>query len=168
MGQCLSLLYWAVTKLLFPLPLEIMNNPLYISTGNVHNWIRCAHGEAISLLGFLSIPKSKSLRLYYIIFLTSRITFSGQRVWIWSRISYVLKTPLSYFFRSHLPCYAPSNVKASNSEMCWWTLLQSNIWIWSLSCRLSWTSFVGLHCSRVVSKVGDKILILKYDDPTVI
>ena len=54
--------------------------PLYISTGNVHNGIRCAHGEAISLLGFLSIPKSKSLRLYYIIFLTSKITFSGQRI----------------------------------------------------------------------------------------
>ena len=54
--------------------------PLYISTGNVHNGIRCAHGEAIGLLGFLSIPKSKSLRLYYIIFLTGKITFSGQRI----------------------------------------------------------------------------------------
>ncbi|KIK91280.1 hypothetical protein PAXRUDRAFT_94064, partial [Paxillus rubicundulus Ve08.2h10] len=31
--------------------------PLYISTGNVHNNMRRAHGEAVSLLGFLSIPK---------------------------------------------------------------------------------------------------------------
>jgi len=28
--------------------------------------MRCAHGEAVSLLGFLSIPKSKSLKLYCI------------------------------------------------------------------------------------------------------
>ncbi|KAI6095772.1 hypothetical protein F5141DRAFT_1191198 [Pisolithus sp. B1] len=33
--------------------------PLYISAGNVHNGMRHAHGEAVSLLGFLSIPKSK-------------------------------------------------------------------------------------------------------------
>ncbi|KAI6038103.1 hypothetical protein EDC04DRAFT_2868504 [Pisolithus marmoratus] len=32
--------------------------PLYISTGNVHNGMRHAHGEAVSLLGFLSIPKT--------------------------------------------------------------------------------------------------------------
>ncbi|KAI6104275.1 hypothetical protein F5141DRAFT_1189731 [Pisolithus sp. B1] len=32
--------------------------PLYISAGNVHNGMRCAHGEAVSLLGFLSIPKT--------------------------------------------------------------------------------------------------------------
>jgi len=31
--------------------------PIYISTGNVHNGMRCAHGEAVSLLGFLAIPK---------------------------------------------------------------------------------------------------------------
>ena len=39
--------------------------PLYISTGNVHNGVRCAYGEAVSLLGFLSIPKSKLLKLQY-------------------------------------------------------------------------------------------------------
>ena len=33
--------------------------PLYISTGIVHNGMRHAHGEAVSLVGFLSIPKSK-------------------------------------------------------------------------------------------------------------
>ncbi|KAI6004781.1 hypothetical protein EDD15DRAFT_2384735 [Pisolithus albus] len=32
--------------------------PLYISAGNVHNGMRRAHGEAVSLLGFLSIPKT--------------------------------------------------------------------------------------------------------------
>ncbi|KAI6162888.1 hypothetical protein EDD17DRAFT_1776423 [Pisolithus thermaeus] len=32
--------------------------PLYISAGNVHNGMRHAHGEAVSLLGFLSIPKT--------------------------------------------------------------------------------------------------------------
>ncbi|KIK13876.1 hypothetical protein PISMIDRAFT_112358, partial [Pisolithus microcarpus 441] len=43
--------------------------PLYISTGNVYNGMRCAHGEAVSLLWFLSIPKSKlakpCLSLYF-------------------------------------------------------------------------------------------------------
>ncbi|KAF8447545.1 hypothetical protein L210DRAFT_3609849 [Boletus edulis BED1] len=32
--------------------------PIYITTGNVHNSARRAHGQAVSLLGFLSIPKS--------------------------------------------------------------------------------------------------------------
>ncbi|KAG1874100.1 hypothetical protein C8R48DRAFT_745984 [Suillus tomentosus] len=32
--------------------------PLYISAGNLHNNIRCAHRESVSLVGFLSIPKS--------------------------------------------------------------------------------------------------------------
>jgi hypothetical protein len=33
--------------------------PLYISNGNVHSNMRRSHGEAMSLLGFLSIPKSE-------------------------------------------------------------------------------------------------------------
>ena len=33
--------------------------PIYISTGNVHNCACRSHGQAVSLLGFLSIPKSK-------------------------------------------------------------------------------------------------------------
>ena len=33
--------------------------PIYISTGNVHNCARHGHGQAVSLLGFLAIPKSK-------------------------------------------------------------------------------------------------------------
>jgi hypothetical protein len=33
--------------------------PLYISNGLVHNDIRRAHRNGVSLLGFLAIPKSK-------------------------------------------------------------------------------------------------------------
>ncbi|KAG1907604.1 uncharacterized protein F5891DRAFT_1124515 [Suillus fuscotomentosus] len=33
--------------------------PLYISAGNLHNNIRCAHRESVSLVGFLSIPKTE-------------------------------------------------------------------------------------------------------------
>ena len=32
--------------------------PLYISNGNMHNNIWKAHGGAVSLVGFLAIPKS--------------------------------------------------------------------------------------------------------------
>ena len=32
--------------------------PLYASLGNVHNSVRRAHREAVSLIAFLSIPKS--------------------------------------------------------------------------------------------------------------
>lgn len=32
--------------------------PLYISAGNLHNNVRRAHKESVSLVGFLSIPKS--------------------------------------------------------------------------------------------------------------
>ena len=35
--------------------------PLYISLGNVHNTVRRAHRNAVSLLAFLAIPKSKRL-----------------------------------------------------------------------------------------------------------
>jgi hypothetical protein len=34
--------------------------PLYMSAGNFHNVTRRAHGNAVVLIGFLSIPKSKS------------------------------------------------------------------------------------------------------------
>jgi hypothetical protein len=33
--------------------------PLYLTTGNVYNSARRSHGSAVSLLGFLAIPKSK-------------------------------------------------------------------------------------------------------------
>ncbi|KIK27132.1 hypothetical protein PISMIDRAFT_43875, partial [Pisolithus microcarpus 441] len=33
--------------------------PLYITTGNVHSSAWCGHGQAVSLLGFLSVPKSR-------------------------------------------------------------------------------------------------------------
>ena len=32
--------------------------PLYASLGNVHNAVRHAHHNAVSLVGFLAIPKS--------------------------------------------------------------------------------------------------------------
>ncbi len=34
--------------------------PLYLSIGNVHNSLRQAHKGAVIVVGFLSIPKSKS------------------------------------------------------------------------------------------------------------
>jgi len=33
--------------------------PLYMSIGNIHNNVRCAHRNGVVLLGFLAIPKSK-------------------------------------------------------------------------------------------------------------
>ena len=35
--------------------------PLYISLGNIRNAVRRAHRNAVSLLAFLAIPKSKVL-----------------------------------------------------------------------------------------------------------
>jgi hypothetical protein len=35
--------------------------PLYLSIGNVRNNVRCAHRNAVVILGFLAIPKSKCL-----------------------------------------------------------------------------------------------------------
>ena len=34
--------------------------PIYISTGNVHNRVRCAHSGAVTLLGFLPVAKGLS------------------------------------------------------------------------------------------------------------
>ena len=33
--------------------------PLYLSVGNVHNCVRRAHRNAVTLIAFLSIPKCK-------------------------------------------------------------------------------------------------------------
>lgn len=33
--------------------------PLYASLGNVHNTVRRAHRNAVTIVGFLAIPKSK-------------------------------------------------------------------------------------------------------------
>lgn len=39
--------------------------PLYLSIGNVHNNVRRAHRDALCLVGFLAIPKSKSLTPFH-------------------------------------------------------------------------------------------------------
>jgi hypothetical protein len=33
--------------------------PLYMSIGNIHNNVRRAHRNGVTLLGFLAVPKSK-------------------------------------------------------------------------------------------------------------
>ena len=38
--------------------------PLYASIGNVQNQVRRAHRNAVSVIGFLAIPKGKSSFLY--------------------------------------------------------------------------------------------------------
>jgi hypothetical protein len=35
--------------------------PLYLSLGNVHNCVQCAHCNTVSLIAFLAIPKGKCL-----------------------------------------------------------------------------------------------------------
>jgi hypothetical protein len=34
-------------------------HPIYASIGNVHNCVRRAHRNAVVLIGFLAVPKSK-------------------------------------------------------------------------------------------------------------
>lgn len=38
--------------------------PLYASIGNVHNHVRRAHRNALSILGFLAIPHGEDLTIY--------------------------------------------------------------------------------------------------------
>jgi len=38
--------------------------PLYISLGNIHNNVCRAHRDAVSILVFLAIPKSKNILLF--------------------------------------------------------------------------------------------------------
>ena len=42
--------------------------PLYLSNGLVHNNVHCAHRNAVSLIGFLSVPKSFNMYLLCIRF----------------------------------------------------------------------------------------------------
>jgi hypothetical protein len=46
--------------------------PLYLSIGNVRNNVRRAHRNAVALIGFLAIPKSKLFFMH--IFILSNIT----------------------------------------------------------------------------------------------
>jgi len=39
--------------------------PLYLSVGNVRNTTRHAHSDAVVLIGFLAMPKSKQFKFYY-------------------------------------------------------------------------------------------------------
>jgi len=39
--------------------------PVYLSVGNIHNNARRAHRNEVVLLGFLSIPKSKTHTFYF-------------------------------------------------------------------------------------------------------
>lgn len=39
--------------------------PVYLSIGNIHNNVRRAHRNGVVLLGFLSIPKSKTHTFYF-------------------------------------------------------------------------------------------------------
>ena len=38
--------------------------PLYMSIGNIHNNVRCAHHNGVILVGFLAIPKSQFILLH--------------------------------------------------------------------------------------------------------
>jgi hypothetical protein len=46
--------------------------PLYASIGNVRNNVRRAHRNAVAVVGFLAMPKSKCSLILYSIVLTSR------------------------------------------------------------------------------------------------
>lgn len=39
--------------------------PLYMSNGLIHNNVRRAHRNGVSLIGFLAIPKSKQCQILY-------------------------------------------------------------------------------------------------------
>ena len=39
--------------------------PLYLSVGNVRNTTRRAHSDAVVLIGFLAMLKSKQFKFYY-------------------------------------------------------------------------------------------------------
>ena len=38
--------------------------PLYMSIGNIHNNVRCAHRNGVVLVGFLAIPKNQFILLH--------------------------------------------------------------------------------------------------------
>jgi Plavaka transposase len=54
--------------------------PLYMSIGNVHNRVRRAHGNAVALIAFLSISKSKYYSLASVNLLLIWLN-SGQGTW---------------------------------------------------------------------------------------
>ncbi len=54
--------------------------PVYLSIGNVHNNVRRAHRNAVTVVAFLAIPQSRSFISYSISFLTvSNHTYSNAR-----------------------------------------------------------------------------------------
>ena len=127
--------------------------PIYLSIGNIHNNVQCAHQDGLVLLGFLAVPKSKSkVVMYHGLLLI--IMLSQQKAFWWCWLSQI-PPPVVPF----LPCQnsQASQVWNDNTQgrtLSQWPLQACHLWAWTLHCRLSQTSPSGLHHTRLVCKVS--------------
>lgn len=136
--------------------------PLYGSLGTVFNNVRRAHRNAISLLAFLAIPKSKFFNIYNILpssnFVSSRPALSK-----WSCLPSI-PTPVIPRF-SQCDTSIPS-WRYDYSGGCYVSrrsLSASYIWSRTIYSWLSWTSTSFVYSSRMVCTVSvNSYMTLKY------
>ena len=135
--------------------------PLYISIGNIQNRAWRAHGNAVILIAFLSIPKSECYFLTLV---------SLSLIWLNSRQEARWKRGVSKFLAadvSHIPCQNSlfpqiGYNKAWSTLVSGWPFSMCYIWCWPLHCRLPRASSSCVCCPEVVPKVWSALYMCVY------
>ena len=126
--------------------------PLYMSIGNIQNRARRAHENAVVLIVFLSIPKSKCYFLTLV---------SLSLIWLNSRQEAHWKWGVSKFPAADVSCIPCQNSlfpqtrydKAWSTSVSGWPFSTHYIWCWPLHCGLPGASSSGVCRPEVVPKV---------------
>lgn len=128
--------------------------PLYLSIGNVRNIVRRAHWNAVALIGFLAIPKSKSSKFINVFGSYLSGTHQQQKTEHWSTLLQIQEGAFSYC--THSDPWEPEawHDCAQGCMMCRWSLLACHIQHWTLHCRLQEASRPCRNCLWMVQQVS--------------
>ena len=128
--------------------------PLYLSLGNVHHSVRRAHRNAVSLLGFLAIPKGKCISVksaFPTVDLRPWRSFKG--LLRQSRLPKVSPTAIPYITRTHPLFASQTHDGSAHHPLCRWALPTCHLRARSIHCRLPRASVTCMYCAELVSEV---------------
>ena len=131
--------------------------PLYASIGNIHNNIRRANGEGLSLLVFYLYPKvSLFFSCYYCdVWDLYLFFFISRQDSIWDCwVPTVSPKVISRFLVTHIGITLPWWKEAWGFSMSWQTLSTRNLGYWTIYSRLPRAGVIDMHCTRLVLSVS--------------
>ena len=126
--------------------------PLYGSSGNLHNNVWHAHHNALTVIAFLSIPKSKWLVTYNTSSTADQDT-SWLRVQGWSKIPKIPLPSVPLINAGNSWATASRNDHSRSDLLPWWSLLVYHLWSWAVHHWLPGASYDCLYCPGVVPMV---------------